>query len=377
MLDVPAGMLPGPSTTVREIIQLTLPSVSSFPLDQDPSSFFVQGDPTCVDQQTIATIEVPGPALLDALLSALPGALKSGARSVRLLHMARAQRETLPMWVVPFWQGVRSARASQAMWTKAEAFLLRDSSNALWVEREGRPAAAIIMRQTLDLLYDVKVEGIIKGFSDEENTTRLATLASREWLATPHINMYLELLKKDVARAGKHNVVVYGSHAYQKIRDAYRDKDNYQNSEAHRTARRLGVRLALHKLDLASMANIDDQHWVAFVVSPGALVIVYGDSFPYPVNEDFRAIITWWTGVHFTGTFRWRTMSMTEQSDAFSCGILGGNGLGHYLLGGKYPLVAVGRRSAEVERVNILRRILLHHRVCCMRTYLYNSHHAL
>ncbi|KAF7970568.1 hypothetical protein HWV62_23671 [Athelia sp. TMB] len=362
MIDVPTGMLPGPSTTVREIIQFVFPSASRSSLGRDPSSFFVQTEPTCVDQEMIAAMETPSSTLLDALVSALPAALKSGAKAVRLLHLARARKETLPMWVVPFWKGLQSARTTQALWTKAETFLLADNSSALWKERAGRPAAAIIMRQTLDLLYDVKVEGKIVGFPDEESTWRLAAFASRDWLATPHIDMHLDLLKRDLARAGKHNVVIRSSYIYKTIWDAYQNKDNYQTSESYQTVRRLGVRLALHKLDLASMANIDEDHWVAFVVSPSAMIIVYGDSFPYPVNEDFRAVITWWTEVHFTGTFQWRTMEVTNQVDTFSCGILGGNGLGHYLLGSKYPLVAGGRRPAEIERVQVLRRILLHHR---------------
>lgn len=376
MLDVPAGMLPGPLTTMREIIHLTLPSASHSPLDLSASSFFVKTNPTCVDQQTIAAMEMPGRPLLDALVSALPGALNSGAKAVRLLHTARARKETLPMWVVPFWQGVQPAKTSQALWTKAETFLLQDTSSALWAEREGRPAGAIVMRQTLALLYDVKVEGKIEGFGDEEKTWRLATFASRDWLASSHINMLLELLKKDLARAGRHNVVICSSYVYKKILDGYLDKDNYQKSESHRTARRLGIRLALHKLDLASMANIDEEHWVAFVVSPGALTIAYGDSFAFPVNDDFRAVMTWWTGVHFSGTFRWQMMEVTKQVDTFSCGILGGNGLGHHLLGSTYPLIATGRRPAELERVEIMRRILLHHRVSCKLTMRYISHHA-
>jgi len=70
-------------------------------------------------------------------------------------------------------------------------------------------------------------------------------------------------------------------------------------------------------------------------------------------------VINWWTFHHTGREFAYRKMKISAQKDGFSCGLLGTNGLGHFYMPEKYPLIDVAR--VDMERVRVLLRVAQRH----------------
>lgn len=365
---VPLYMLPGPSVNILELIEFPLPVIAQDLPDPSAlqrrkvSSVFVKTEPTWTERHDIVTIPVPAAQLLKLFNNAWTKAFAAGARSVRVTHTAVEYTETLPMWIIPYWQAVQGVRESQKRWQSVERFLLRPVSS--WLDpRVGRPSVTTLMRGTLEILYERSVNDMLQGFSDPEPIERLAAFASHDWLSTWHMDVQLELLRRDLSRAGRHQVLVPSSYFYKSILQAFDDKDHYGDPHFHSTVLKFGTRMVHNNFDLATVANVDENHWIAYMISSLKDTVYYGDSMGNAVHPKFFLVISWWTFVHFGRTFSWAMMRMTKQSDWHSCGILGGNGLRHFLLGHLYPLAAEGMRGADAERAEILNQILLQDRV--------------
>ncbi|KZP17427.1 hypothetical protein FIBSPDRAFT_894342 [Athelia psychrophila] len=336
----PPDMLPSSGISILRLIEFPLPAIAQNL--SDPSlvqagkiaAVFLKTEPTWRERQEIVTIEVPAEELLT---------------------------ESLPIWIIPYWQAVASARGRQKRWQNVERFLMRSVSS--WLdEREGRPAVTAVMHGALEMLYQRSDNEMLLGFSDPEPIHRLAPFASHDWLSTWHMDVQLELLRRDLARAGRHEVLLPAAYMYQSILLAFNDKDNYGDPKFHSTVLKLAHRMVHRNFDLASFANVDENHWIAFVISHLQHTVYYGDPMGNPVHAKFSIVINWWTRFHFGRTFTWATMKMTRQVDGFSCGILGGNGLRHFLLGPLYPLAGDGEKGADAERGAIFAQILLQDR---------------
>lgn len=368
--SVPEHMLPDPTFTVRQLLMFKLPPVEDESREPYPCMrpyhgqppLFLDTEPDCTDPAVIATIMPPRKAFVDILMDKLPDAVKSGAKAVDT-DLPTHMRSTFPLWVIPYWKGVFVAVEAKQPWILAEAFLVRQSKGD-WDDRPGRMPAADLMRTALQLLYETVASGPINGFSESEPITRLSTFASHDWLATPHISLMLDLLKLELARAGRHDILIPSTDFYTCIRNAWKCREDYAETISHSTARRWGMRMSLQNLDIASLANVDDNHWISFAICPRLAKINYGDSMSKEVHGEFREVISWWTEFHCERKFRWATMKIVKQLDMFSCGILGGNGLGHHYMGKDFPLALSGLRGADIERVEILWKVLLRHHVC-------------
>lgn len=376
---IPAHMLPGPSICIRDLIEFPLPVIAQdmhhpFLLRTgNLSAVFVATEPTWSERHDIVTIEVPVKKLLDRLAKTWKRAFADGARAVQVVHTAVPCNKTLPLWIIPYWQAIAEARRSQERWQRVERFLIRPVNS--WLDqRVGRPSVAAVMRAALEMLYQRNNDEMLQGLADPEPIERLAAFASHEWLSTWHMDVQLALLRRDLARAGRHEVLIPSAYIYKNIFNAFNDKDNYGYPKHHQTAFKLGVRVAHHSFDVATVANVDDNNWVAFVISCRDDTVYYGDPMGGAVHPKFFLVIGWWTFVHFARTFKWATMEMTKQTDWFSCGILGGNGLRHYLLGSLHPLAAAGQPGADAERGEMLAQILLEDRV---RRACFESHSML
>ena len=107
------------------------------------------------------------------------------------------------------------------------------------------------------------------------------------------------------------------------------------------------------------MVNINGDHWVAIALNFKQSLVWYGDSFGNPAIESVVLVINWWTFHHTGRVFAYRKMKISSQTDGFSCGLLGTNGLGHFYMPEKYPLIDVAR--VDVERVRVLLRVVQRH----------------
>lgn len=83
---------------------------------------------------------------------------------------------------------------------KAEEFIrLRKK---VWKKSVDGSNADVVMQEAYNMLSCLPWYGNIRGFDDSEPLYRLATYASREWLATLHENQMLDLLRRDLLFTG-------------------------------------------------------------------------------------------------------------------------------------------------------------------------------
>lgn len=224
------------------------------------------------------------------------------------------------------------------------------------------------MRAVLELLYPRRDDELLQGFPDPQPIQRLVTFTSQDWFSTWHMDLQLALLRKELSRAGRHNVHIASAFIYKNIIDAFNDKERYGDPAYHQAVLRMGTRIALQGLDVASAANVDDNHWIVFAIACGEDTLYYGDSMNGPFHPQFFLAMNWWIEFHLSRKFAWSRMTVTKQADGFSCGILGGNALRHFYSGGAYPLALAGARGADAERAEVLLQVLLQDRVCCRFT---------
>lgn len=361
--SVPPHMLPGRESTIHALLHFPLP-IQSYgrppPIRADAlTAAFVTTEPSCTDLQHITTIEVPVAKLLDRMIKTAEKAVVNGAKAMKILHATTD--ETVPLWILPYWQGVGAAREKKDLWLGVERFLLREH-NPWTRERPARAPVAAVMRAALELLYPRREDEMLQGFPDPQPIGRLSTFASEDWLSTWHMDLQLALLREELARSGNHEVHVASAYMYKCIIAAFKDKERYDEAH-HQAVFRLGTRLVLQSLDLASAANVDDNHWIVFAIMRGEKTVYYGDATAAAFHPQFVLVMNWWIDFHLAREFVWSRMMVTKQVDGFSCGILGGNALRHFYAGQAYPLAIGGARGADAERADVLLRVLLHDRV--------------
>ena len=103
---------------------------------------------------------------------------------------------------------------------------------------------------------------------------------------------------------------------------------------------------------LATIINIDGNHWVAVIIDSQNKQIHFGDSFGHTVPNDLKQVFNWWLGYHMNSTnFSYQTLLVSKQSDTFSCGVLCWDGLRSFLLKRKPRLI--NARQALDERIRI------------------------
>ena len=87
-------------------------------------------------------------------------------------------------------------------------------------------------------------------------------------------------------------------------------------------------------------------HWISYVVDLATSTIFHGDSLGLPMPLDLCNALQWW--LHDlqkrmrkpTTSPSFRLISITRQTDGFSCGILATNSLFHYIIPSRFPLIS-------------------------------------
>ncbi|KAF7968497.1 hypothetical protein HWV62_30461 [Athelia sp. TMB] len=366
---VPEGCLPSSTCSVASLLQLHLPlpahvDCPSALLKKSSLKYFSKDQPTCSDIRAIETIPVPHLKLINKLNDALTDACEKGMQAVKVLHCSGPRTDTLPLWAIAYWLEVTRVLAIRSTYARAESFLSYKAVARL----DGRGTklnVAVVKQEALDSIYRLGWNDKIAGFNEDQYVHELMPFASDDWLQTMHMGFYLELIKLKLSRAGVRGVVMVSPFFLVKVFHAYeaRESGAYDKASDYRFVRRLGTLIAQTEDDLYSIGNVNDDHWVPFIIAPGTSIVHFANSMVKgnSIHALFKAAITWWLQQHFARTFAWKIMRITQQLDGFSCGILAGNCLEHHYLGDKAPLVEDDQNAASTARVFVLSQILRHH----------------
>jgi hypothetical protein len=155
----------------------------------------------------------------------------------------------------------------------------------------------------------------------------------------------LDLLKTDLELTGvTTNALTSIQHTYhaQQILAAYAcGNKRYSTSKRYHALCEHAQDLATGVQDtLATVANVDGNHWVALMVDFRARKAYYGNSLGGAISKDLKIAYDWWFSMHNENTFEWVQMDITRQQDSHSCGLLAINALAHSLDPKRFDLIS-------------------------------------
>ncbi|EPS95015.1 hypothetical protein FOMPIDRAFT_1133265 [Fomitopsis schrenkii] len=231
-----------------------------------------------------------------------------------------------------------------------------------------RPLGAIVADTRL-LLSRIPWHARIRGLESEPYTHFLATYLSRNWMASDHINAYLEVVQDKIVASPQYQrdrCRVQICHTYftqildSHYEEAQRQKGGIVPSDCVLPEWMLVDRdahTAGHLSSLGLVFNLNNRHWVSVVIELDTHTILYGDSLKAEMPSDLAAKLHWWLRLFSPTTFDTRPLPCTTQAlmDTYSCGLLSSNAVAHHYFAEEYPLIPSS--GVDTGRMQILRQI--------------------
>ncbi|KAF8193569.1 hypothetical protein K438DRAFT_1536317, partial [Mycena galopus ATCC 62051] len=249
-----------------------------------------------------------------------------------------------------YWAELRPLRESRKCWEGA--------IHALEERIQRNESSDRIAEQTLDRIFALPWYSGLRGFNESDVEGLVNLCKPTVWLKTTEINQMLEILDDDEMLQIR-GIRVVSSDCPRNITRAYKDGD-YDRAPRYRQLRMLGETFANgHAKEMATIANVDGDHWVAVIVDFASRTIYYFDSAKRPINVDLRAAYDWWIDQHHHTEFDWIPLPCLQQRDGYNCGLFAANRVAYYINPKKYPLL--DPQACENERLYMLAKILDRH----------------
>lgn len=360
--DIPVeilNLLPDSRVTVLGLLQHLLPPVSHGFTLSSTVSFFDNSPPNVTDNEEILTLPIPPATSIITLDKAFPDAVQNGYQSLKCLHVASTVGKTYPLWIIPLWKIISRLHVVQHAWSTAQNTLLQ--YDRMWKEK-GELDAVKVVEEVFNALRSLTWDDQLQGFSRNatDSIENLTVYASTNWLKGEHANQMLDLLKIDIEQAGLSTIEVAHTFFYAKISQGLDDVEKYTSHSSFRVYRHMGHMLATGALDqLAFLANLNQNHWVAVVLDFKNSIIWYGDSLGGKIPSSMGENLKWWTKFHSSKDFTIKKLTITIQKDFFSCCLLAWNALCVFLLPKTSHLIPA--EGVAEARLKMLVRILHQH----------------
>ncbi|KAF8158684.1 hypothetical protein K438DRAFT_1777023 [Mycena galopus ATCC 62051] len=110
---------------------------------------------------------------------------------------------------------------------------------------------------------------------------------------------------------------------------------------------------------LATVANVGGDHWIALIVNFASKAVYYFDSLKQPIDSELREAYDWWILQHHGTEFGWVTLPCLRQLDGHNCGLFAANRVAYYIDQDAYPLL--DPQGCNDERLNTLAKFLDQH----------------
>jgi hypothetical protein len=316
-------LLPDDSLSVTEVVRLTgLPGIATVSTkDQDPSKWISNEDSD--PRFNVSTLKkhlIPPLEMVWKLKDYRKG-------SIRPIHAPEDDRwcQTLPLWVVFYWEDVHLVYRARKEWNGAIQWL---------------------HKVTRELESEKRTKEESSGhWADVE---MLAGYLSHRWLRGDHVNLLIHLIRHKLEFADpelnpKH-ILGYVELSESIVKSYNNHKDTgYRPGEEQRSAEwdlKCG-----RKESVGGVLFVGGNHWTAYVINVKESYIAYGDSFGNAIPADVETAFCWWLK-RMRGDERGnklierRQLPITRQRDTFSCGIPATNALAHHYLRGDVTLVS-------------------------------------
>ena len=285
----------------------------------------------------------------ESIIQALWELIRNKADTVKSIvcqHEPRAGGHRYPLHLVFNWKEVMRQCHIQERWQKAVTNLCRNlDNNPIYV-------------QVNSILPHLPWTGNLTGFTNTIDIHQLSAFLTDEWLTDDHELIMLDILKQDLAAADcADNVFIKNTAFLTLLTVASQNQHEYNSSQAYEWIRNRGRDLASgQKRYLATIVNQDNIHWTALLLDFETGAILFGDSYGKSMPPDLQLVLEWWIHYHTGRQFTYKNLTITRQTDHFSCGMLAWYALHCHLLSDKLQV-----REAMVGRAETFVRLTQHY----------------
>ncbi|KAF8155130.1 hypothetical protein K438DRAFT_1622113 [Mycena galopus ATCC 62051] len=223
-------------------------------------------------------------------------------------------------------------------------------------------AAAQRIKTALEALERLHWGGDVKGLKSGSSINELALWFTRDWLKTDHEDQMLELLASDLGIKDASTSCIKDTSFVRIPAQAYSDPETYRTARHFRWLRRLGTSFATKDRNrLGTIANQNDNHWVALTIDCEKKIVGYGDGFGKDAPTSLQRHLNWWLGEHLGAEFKWTSIPVAKQNDPHSCGVLAYFAVAHWFNSQRFVLPKCTAASMADERIKMFLRILERH----------------
>jgi len=277
-----------------------------------------------------------------------------------------------PVMIVHTWEKWMCIHSLRAQWNESKRWLMQASSPL------GDSRRAQHYNEALGLLERLSWGSPIYGFSSRGacSIASITRLASCKWLSSENLAQTSDILQSELNDLGERAKIVnpwWITHLrvlHRKGPIAY-PFSPARPSHYHRVGGLL-VQGNLHVL--AGTANIDESHWICFIVDSQTRHILIGDSMliggPSVLHRrgdraDIIECLQWWIACSSeaaeldTTPYMVDLLHVNQQTDSDSCGIFAQNALNHYFNPSQHPRLAPSLMS--YPRTELFIRIAARH----------------
>ena len=352
--EIQAEILPDKNLSVIDFLKFPLPAVSRSPIT-NLHAYLSPLSPTITSTNEIKNIPTPPPTVLDKLIQS-PDVASS--QSVLCPHAFGLTGERLPIWILDYWNQVTRIRPVKVKWGAAE--------DNLQIQNKTSQDTKSLINEVYNTLACLSWSVDIKGFWASITSDYLTPYFTKEWFSDEQENQMLYLLQQQVGRERSGDGIdITDTFFIKKLTEVFQKKEEYATKPAYTWIRKKGQELSTGVYEtLATIANIDENHWVAVVLDFTGSRIQYGDSMGVSIDEDLEAVLTWWTHQHTGRHFTTSYLPITRQRDGHSCGILAWNSLAVHIFPTTYSLIDL--KAVAAERLRMFLQIANRHneKVC-------------
>ncbi|KAJ7310787.1 hypothetical protein DFH08DRAFT_756992, partial [Mycena albidolilacea] len=249
------------------------------------------------------------------------------------------------------------ARKARTLWRSAV-----DGIHEMLAKTSTSKEAAERAKQALMVLASLGWTGNLRGLKAGGNISDLVVWFNKKWLRTDHEDGMLEILADDLGLSDGDGDTIWSTYFVLALAQAYANPDKYRTAASFQWLRGLGQGFAMGtRRRLGTVANKDDEHWVALAIDSETKTVAYGDGFRKRVPKDLRRHIDWWLFEHLAIEFRWTDLPIPEQHDSHSCGVLAYSALANFFEPARFPLPESTAGLMADERVKAFLRIVERH----------------
>ncbi len=359
-------LLPARSLSVLCFLQYPLPVVSKAKGNINVRNLLSKNEPTVDTAEELRSIPIPDCNIVEQLGRdvALEPPTRSSS-SVIALHMPNGSAVRLPLWIITYWKEVLHLRGGEGpygAWLEAERWVIQRRTS--WGPSVPK-TSYLLINNVLTMLSSLPWSANLSGFSNAESMVTLSRYLSRNWLTDIHENQLLDLLRRKLLRRTEGlGIELETTYFWRSLKSAFEqnDREGYQERRTFSRPRGIGELLVEgERQKLGLLVNRNNTHWVAVVVDFTVSEVLVGDSLGDDPDPELVAVINWWLACHSTTAFSWKSLPITHQKDAHSCGALSWNALAHHLLPDDYPLSGHSRHDTDNLRMRALLEIARQH----------------